>query len=83
MRDLFLIRDRESNGDFALWWKPEGAGYTIHLDRAGRYATKPLQFEAEKHEWVPESLALEAARQFVVMDDLQAAQKEPEKGRGA
>ena len=74
MSDLFLIRDRRTNANEALWWKPEAAGYTINIDRAGRYAKKPQQFSDDAHEWVPEHVALAAASRFVLMDDLIQAQ---------
>lgn len=33
----FYIWASDDNGDLALWWNPNGAGYTTNLDKAGLY----------------------------------------------
>lgn len=71
--ERFLIRDRAHRGDEALWWKPDAAGYTVDVDRAGRYRDRPATFSEKRHEWVPESRALALAGRFVRVDDLQHA----------
>lgn len=30
----WLVYSREHNG----WWRPDGMGYTVHMDQAGRYS---------------------------------------------
>ena len=42
-RALFYIQDtRTIIGNCALWWKPEGAGYTCDLEHAGKYTVAML-----------------------------------------
>lgn len=39
---LFYIWDTRSNDDNALFWRPQGAGYTTNLDEAGRYTAEEI-----------------------------------------
>jgi len=69
-----LIRSRGNGGDHALWWRPNGAGYTDNVDAAGRYDEKPAQFMDEHHEWVEEEHALAASYRVASMWKLQGRQ---------
>ena len=41
---LFYIQDQRTIiGNCALWWRPEGAGYTCDLGRAGKYTAEQLK----------------------------------------
>lgn len=37
-REYYILSLKWTRGDEATWWNPDNAGYTIVLDRAGRYA---------------------------------------------
>lgn len=54
----FLIRDRRYRDGLALWWKPEGHGYTTNVDEAGRFKERPYQWQDSIHEAVSEEGAL-------------------------
>lgn len=41
-RALFYILDTRGSQDTALWWKPQGAGYTTNLDEAGVYTEEQI-----------------------------------------
>lgn len=46
--DLYLIQDSRSYvGNSILWWRPDGQGYTIDFDDAGRY-TKERAFSQHR-----------------------------------
>lgn len=36
----YLIQYIGACGNEALWWRPEGAGYTTNVDEAGRFTEK-------------------------------------------
>ena len=36
----YLIQYIGACGNEALWWRPEGAGYTTNIDDAGRFTEK-------------------------------------------
>ena len=39
MADLFYIQNNLACvGNEALWWRPDGAGYTAHLSDAGKFS---------------------------------------------
>ncbi len=42
--NLYLIECRKDRArDVVLWWKPNGSGYTIELDKAGVYSKKEAE----------------------------------------
>jgi hypothetical protein len=40
---LFYIRDARDKSEMALWWRPEGKGYTYHVDEAGLFTDEEVQ----------------------------------------
>jgi len=81
--DLYYILDRSTPvGDYALWWKPNGRGYTTNLDEAGLY---PLEFASNQRPTdipVPEVTAVQLSERAVKFDAvLTAIKKGPTHGR--
>lgn len=51
--ELFYIQDARSNADgCVLWWRPNGGGYTVDLDDAGKY-TRNQAFKGKRETDVP------------------------------
>lgn len=69
-KDVYLImRTDTCVGNCALFWRPESKGYTIDIDRAGRF-TKGYAREIEKNGRdlaVPISLAISLTQRHVDM----------------
>lgn len=70
----FIVDARSSQSDIAFWWKPGGSGYTSDLNKAGLYTRtqyeKHLGKDNVDHVFVDLSVALHAARQTVLFEDL-------------
>ena len=78
MEKKFLIYTRAhgcARGGYALWWRPNSAGYTSHIEAAGRYTEKEM-LEIQKCRGedfgIPEEEALEKSHRVVYSDQLEA-----------
>lgn len=79
----FLIQTIDTRSDIALWWRPNGAGYTSNLDEAGRFDERRARGQEKVREedkaW-PEDQVLPVAHRVVRTDRLAAvSEQEPEK----
>lgn len=55
---LYYIRCRvEDAGPFALWWRPNGQGYTSDLDKAGTYTLDEVRRRTHRDSAVPVEVA--------------------------
>ena len=70
---LYYIQFAGEPGDLVLWWKPEGAGYTIDLDAAGVFDEKRIKHLPRPTDipW-PTEVAREASVVVVMRDKLPA-----------
>lgn len=72
--ELFYILDtRQVVGNCALWWRPDGAGYTCDLGDAGLYSREAARSHRETDIAVPRELAERLAIRHVRLDQLRAA----------
>ena len=47
---LHYIQDtRQHVGNSVLWWCPNGAGYTTHIDKAGKYTKAEARRTTQRH----------------------------------
>lgn len=75
----YLIRNLVG-GEMALWWKPERAGYTANVDKAGRYTREEAEAQARARntdEAWPLSKALALASRYVPNETITAASTPP------
>ena len=71
---LFYIQDTRSFvGDSALWWRPEGKGYTVNLDEAGTYTAAQCRGNRDTDRPVPVEIAMSVASTHVIAGRLSAA----------
>ena len=71
---LYYILDiRAAAGDCALWWRPEGQGYTCDLDDAGTYTKKEAGTCRDTDVLVPVELARSLGKLHVGWDALCSA----------
>jgi len=75
----YYIQDTRSFvGDSVLFWRPDGSGYTIKIDRAGLYTeadAKRICRNRDTDKMIPEDVVKRAATLQVTADDLWKAQK--------
>lgn len=70
-QQLYYILDaRQVVGNCAYWWRPDSAGYTTELEKAGLYTACPSDRETDV--LVPQHLAQELAVRHVRLDHLRA-----------
>jgi hypothetical protein len=78
MADQYYILDaRTMVGNCALWWRPEGAGYTCNLDDAGRYTLAEAESHRETDVPVRCDVAERIAVRHVDTDALRTATRKP------
>jgi len=66
----YIMDARQVVGNCALWWRPEGAGYTTQLNEAGLY---PADYSCRKTDiLVPKEVAERFVVQHVLIDQLRA-----------
>jgi hypothetical protein len=42
--ELYYVQDSRSYvGNSVLWWRPDGQGYTTHIDKAGKYTAAEVK----------------------------------------
>ena len=74
MTDKYLIyTTAHGNSDIILWWKPNSHGYTIDIDKAGRYSKEEVDaIESCRGEdfGIQEPLVVERTTQIVLRDGL-------------
>lgn len=65
--EKFLILDTTHIGDFLMWWRPDGHGYTVCVDDAGRYTREQVKSRCDRknHVPIPEHVALGLSRRVV------------------
>ena len=81
----YYIQDASTYvGDFILWWRPNGAGYTCDLDRAGVYkgADHAINRRPTDIAW-PVDIARGATVRVVDSEKLRRVDAEGEKKRAA
>lgn len=62
MLDQYYIRcTTEDAGDFVLWWRPDGLGYTVDLSRAGKYSLEEARHRTSRDTPIPCAVADRAA----------------------
>ncbi len=67
--ELFYVLDiRSTVGNCALWWCPNGQGYTCELDKAGKYIAEEVRAMRETDIAVPCAVAEAAAIRHVRVD---------------
>lgn len=75
MSKVYVIWDsRPGNEDYALFWRPDGLGYTSNLAEAGRFDDKGLMRPTDI--LVPLEVAEKLAKLCVDVDDLRSAVKD-------
>lgn len=66
--EKFLIQYIGACGNEALWWRPEGAGYTTNVDEAGRFTEKRAKGQQRERDldraW-PENVVLRLSHRSV------------------
>ena len=67
----YLLDARNPIGNCALFWRPEGAGYTTNLNEAGLYDKGHSSRETDIE--IPENIAKECAIIHVELDTLHGA----------
>lgn len=71
MADRFYILDtRQVVGNCALWWCPNGNGYTTQLEEAGLYSEEETRGHRDTDVAVPEAVAKACAVTHVRLDRL-------------
>lgn len=73
MNFLILSHHRPTfNKDLALWWAPRSLGYTIDVDKAGRYGKREAEAICKHGEatMVPVPEAKRWTRQVVIFGDI-------------
>ncbi|MES2155437.1 MAG: hypothetical protein V4510_09915 [bacterium] len=73
MRYLLLSHHRPTfNKDLALWWAPKAAGYTIDVDKAGRYDACSARDICRQGQatMIPEDEAKKMVREVVIFGDI-------------
>lgn len=54
---FYILDARQIVGNCALWWCPEGKGYTCNLDEAGLYSEEDAKGHRDTDVAVPEAMA--------------------------
>jgi len=66
----YILDSRTVVGNCAMWWRPEGAGYTAELDEAGLYTKEKAGSLRHTDFLVPKELAEKLAVRHVRLDRL-------------
>lgn len=72
-KDHYILDKRSCVGNCALWWKPNGKGYTCNLDDAGLYTFKEASSHRETDIAVPMAMARNLVVSHVRWDSLRDA----------
>jgi hypothetical protein len=67
---FYLWDTRNYSGDFMLWWRHEGHGYTYNLDEAGLYSSEDARTGRDTDVPVPEELARKMCCHVIDVDRL-------------
>lgn len=72
----YILDTRSMVGNCALWWKPEGAGYTCQLHEAGKFTLEQTRTGRPTDVGVPCCMADALAHHHVRFDDAMAYVRE-------
>jgi hypothetical protein len=67
---FYLLDSRTVVGNCALWWRPDGAGYTTNLDEAGLYTYEAACGQRDSDVPVPAHVARRLSVTHVRLDTL-------------
>ncbi len=70
---FYILDTRQIVGNCALWWRPDGAGYTTELKEAGLYSERDAKSHRETDVAVPEEIAKACSVTHVPADGLRDA----------
>jgi len=70
---FYLLDSRSCVGNCALWWRPDGKGYTCELDQAGTFTLDEARSHRSTDVPVPVSVAQHSSVRHVRWDALRAA----------
>lgn len=81
-RRFYILDVRTIVGNCALWWRPNGQGYTTDLNEAGLYSEAHARAHRETDVAVPEEMARACSQVHVRVEQLremldQAGEKWP------
>lgn len=71
--DYYILDARSCVGNCALWWRPNGGGYTCELDDAGLYTLDDASSNSEHHIPIHRSIAERLAVRHVRWEPLHRA----------
>jgi len=70
---FYILDTRQIVGNCALWWCPNGAGYTTQLEEAGLFSEADAKSHRETDVAVPEEMAKACSVTHVRVDRLRGA----------
>ena len=69
-RDYYILDARQCVGNCAVWWRPQGKGYTCELNKAGLFTKEEAESHRKTDLPVHKDIAEGLVRQHVRWDSL-------------